>query len=248
MTCEDVVERGLAEDYLLDRLGEDERETFEQHYFECARCFAEVQALRDVQDALRRPAVAASGRFASWGWLAAAALVILSVTAGALLWRGEGRPPQSPSVVTREPGPEAPVTPPAPPVDAQLARVEPPAYEPRRLRSAGANPEFGAGMERYQAGDYATAAAGLASVVTASPTFEPARFYLGASQILSGNPRAALTTLGPIADRADSPFAEEARFLTAKAHLQVGDVAAARRALDRTIELRGEREAEARRI
>ena len=248
MTCNDVVERGLAEDYLLGRLADEERDAFERHYFDCARCFAELQALREVQDVLRREVATASPRIGNWGWLAAAALVMLSVAAGALIWRGAGSAAPSPAVVSREPAAQPPVTPSAPRLDARLARVDPPPYEPRRLRSGSENRDFVAGMERYQAGDYTGAAARLEAAVAADSAFEPARFYLGASQIVAGNPRAAVVTLAPIASRVESPFAEEARFLTAKAHLQAGDVAAATRELDRTIELRGEREAEARRI
>lgn len=253
MTCEDVVERGAAEDYLLDRLTDEEREAFEQHYFTCARCYTEVEALRDVQDALRRSGAPAKSRYVvSWTWLAAAALVVLAVTAAALMWRASRASDSSPAIASREaetpPPAQLSAAPSRPQIDAQLARVEPPAYELRRLRTGGSRPEFVAGMERYQAADYAGALPLLERAVAATPAFEPARFYLGATQLLAGRPQAGARTLAPLAARTDSPFAEEARFLSAKAHLKLGDQAAAVRALDATIELGGEREAEARRI
>lgn len=254
MTCEDVVERGTVEDYLLDRLTDEERDAFEQHYFTCARCHAEVEALRDVQDALRRSsAPAVSRQAASWTWLAAAALVVLAVGAAALMWRAAEEPGgSSPPMASREsetPPPSQPSAPlSAPQIDAQLARVEPPPYEPRRLRTGGSRPEFVAGMERYQAADYAGALPLLERALAGDPAFEPARFYLGATQMLAGRPQAGVRTLEALAARTDSPYAEEARFLSAKAHLNLGEQAAAVRALDATIALRGEREADARRI
>ena len=250
MTCQDVADRDLAEAYLFDRLSEEERDAFERHYFECERCFAEVEALRDVQGALRRPVAGPAQRAANWSWLATAALVILGVAAIALVWRGARSTDQELPVASREAATPASPSPsqPAPRIDAQLARVEPPRYEPRRLRTAGLRPAFVAGMNRYQAADYAGAIPSLQEAVAADRAFEPARFYLGVSQILVGQPQAGIRTLEPIAARRDSPFAEEARFVTAKGHLQLGDVAQAARALDRTIELQGEREAEARRI
>lgn len=251
MTCDDVIARGLAEDYVLGRLGDAERDAFEHHYFECARCFAEVRAIQEVQELLRRPAAAAPARQAfPWVWLAAAAGIVVALSA-ALLWviagPGDSDAPREATIGRPAPSDPQPTTP-APAVIAELARVEPPPYEPRRLRSAAPSREFTAGMARYQAGDHAGAIPLLESAVAADAAFEPARFYLGASQLLAGRAAAAVATLRPLTIGGDSPFAEEARFLTAKAHLQEGDTARAVSALDATIALEGERQAEALRI
>src|SRR3954471_2543235 len=238
MTCTEVDERGLAEAYLLGRLSESERDAYEAHYFECARCYSELQALRDVQDALRATPAAASTR--PWVWAAIAATLMLASSAIAWVALRPGTSGQAPVIATAP----APLSP-----DVQemtrLAAVTPPPYEPRRLRSAEPREAFTSGMAKYRAGDYAGAIPLLERAVAQEPQADDARFYLGASQLLAGNATVAIATLKPIADRQDSPFAEEARFLSAKAHLGARDVSAALADLDRTIALHGAREQEA---
>ena len=253
MQCSEVDERDVAEAYLLGRLSEADRDAYETHYFECARCYSELQALRDVSDSLRatpretgvRPGsfgYGRSGRSAArpWVWAAMAATLILATSALAWVAFRPGARAQAPTVAT------APTAPP-PAVDriAELAIVTAPPYEARQFRNAAPREAFTSGMARYTSGDYAGAIPWLVRAVSADPAAEDARFYLGASQLLSGDAVAALTTLKPIADRAESPYAEEARFLCAKAHLRRRDLRAAGVELDRTIALHGAREQEA---
>ena len=47
----------ILESYLLRRLIEEDRDAFEQHYFECARCFDELQTLQAIRDELPRARV-----------------------------------------------------------------------------------------------------------------------------------------------------------------------------------------------
>jgi tetratricopeptide (TPR) repeat protein len=238
MTCTEVDERGLAEAYLLGRLSESERDAYEAHYFECARCYSELQALRDVQDALRATPAAAPAR--PWVWAAIAATLVLASSAIAWVALRPGTSGQA-SVIATAPAP--------PSLDVQemtrLAAVTPPPYEPRRLRSAEPREAFTSGMAKYRAGDYAGAVPLLERAVAQEPEADDARFYFGASQLLTGNAAAAIATLKRVADREGSPYAEEARFLTAKAHLRGSDVAAAIADLDRTIALHGAREQDA---
>ena len=58
MKCEDVKGRDLIEGYLVGRLDESERESFERHYFECEACFEDLQTFR----ALRSVRVVLIGR------------------------------------------------------------------------------------------------------------------------------------------------------------------------------------------
>jgi TolA-binding protein len=131
---------------------------------------------------------------------------------------------------------------------AQLSRVDPPPYAPSRLRGVGERAAFEAAMARYVAGDLEGAVTGLRPVVRADPSAEDARFYLGASELLTGHAADAIATLLPVANRGDSAYAEEASFLIAKAQLGQGDAASARRALDRTITFDGSRATEAREL
>ncbi|MBN2198304.1 MAG: zf-HC2 domain-containing protein, partial [Candidatus Aminicenantes bacterium] len=40
--------RKLIDDYLLNRLGEDEKNRFEEHFFNCRFCFEELKAREEV--------------------------------------------------------------------------------------------------------------------------------------------------------------------------------------------------------
>lgn len=61
----------------------------------------------------------------------------------------------------------------------------------------------------------------------------------------AGRAADALAELEPLARNPQNALAEAARFYTAYGHLQQGDTDKAIAALDRTIELRGDRDAEA---
>ncbi len=247
MTCNDVEQREIAENYLLGRLDEAEREAFERHYFECARCYSELEALRAVKDVLarhpRRPALPNNRQ-----WLALAAALFLVVSA-VVVWqvarqREQVGAPSSAAVA-------APSRSEHPRHDAEiavLAQVTPPPYTPLRLRGGPERPAFTNGMRSYSSGDFAAAIVPLERAVREEPSAEDARFYLGASYLLTGAPGNAITTLTPLAKDANSSYSEEAQFLVAKAQLQTRDLPAALDALDKTIALHGDREQEARRL
>lgn len=261
MTCEDIIERGIDEDYLLGRLNDAEREEFEQHYFVCDRCYTRLEQLRAVRDALAEPAGtgAVTGTFRrrrEWQWLAAAAALAVAIGA-AWLWRASRTeaPERTQVSATREAPTPAPVPqsvprqqPDLPEEVMRLARVEPPPYSPSRLRGAAPGPResFERGMARYTRRDFVAAIPLLERAAQEDRGAEDARFYLGASYLLAGRQRDAIETWRANASTPASPFVEEARFLTAKAWLQLGDIPQARSALDQTIALRGDREREAR--
>ncbi len=245
MTCTDIETRDIAERYLLGQLDDADRDAFEAHYFECARCYSEVEALRAVRAALARPA-RRSSRATDWPWLAAAAALVLGVSA-ILAWqspRFRVRGPSSEEAAVSTPaGPAAPAR-----TDeiARLAAVTPPPYAPTRFRSGVERAAFEAGMRRYAAQDFAGAIPSLEQAVRESPAAGDARFYLGASYLLVGRVQDAIAGLEPLAAEIRSPYAEEAHFLIAKAHLGAGNVPASLAALDKTIAIRGDREQDAR--
>src|SRR3954468_5324387 len=177
MQCSEVDERDVAEAYLLGRLSEADRDAYETHYFECARCYSELQALRDVSDSLRatpretgvRPGsfgYGRSGRSAArpWVWAAMAATLILATSALAWVAFRPGARAPAPSVAT------APTAPP-PAVDriAELAIVTAPPYEARQFRNAARREAFTSGMAKYRAGDYAGAVPLLERAVAQEP-------------------------------------------------------------------------------
>ena len=79
----------ILERYLAGSLSDEDRDAFEEHYFGCARCFEELQALKAIRDELPR-AVAdfeANPTRGFPGWAPAAALAAAIVLAvGAVLW------------------------------------------------------------------------------------------------------------------------------------------------------------------
>lgn len=260
MTCQDVVDRVIAEDYLLGRLPDPVREEFERHYFDCDRCFAELEALRAVRSELqqrprdRQPAAARRTRFAPH-WVAAAAAILLLTAGGIIAGLGDLiatlRNPPAASNASRAPSPAGPSAAgrPLPEEVQRLARVTPPPASTTQLRSAaGSRPAFRDGMSRYRIGEYTSAIPLLERALRDEPSAEDSRFYLAASQLLTGDARRAVATLMPIADRPESSYAEESRFLIAKAYVQLGDTASATDMLNRTIEMHGEREADAARL
>src|SRR5437667_1484730 len=52
MDCEEVKHADIIKKYLLAELSEPEQDAFEQHYFECADCFDELQTYRALQSEL----------------------------------------------------------------------------------------------------------------------------------------------------------------------------------------------------
>ena len=258
MTCQDVIDRHIAEDYLLGRLADPVREEFERHYFDCGRCFADLEALRAVRAQLerrpreRRAATARRTRFAPH-WVAAAAAILLLMAGGIIAGLGDliatlRRSPAASNASTAPPTAGSPTAGPSPlPEEVQrLARVTPPPASTTQLRSAaGSRVTFREGMSRYRIGDYAAAIPLLERALRDEPSAEDARFYLAASELLIGDARRAIVTLMPIAERPESPYAEESRFLIAKACLQVNDIPSATDMLNRTIAMHGERASEA---
>ena len=259
MNCEQVIKRDVAERYLGGELDQPDQEAFEQHYFECARCFDELETYRALREVLREstqvPAAAptaSSTRF-DWRWGAAAAGVVLAIALGSWLPRTSSAPPDvagtSPAPVAgalpavEQPGPRLPV-----PSLADLAHVLPPGYTPAILRGVqgDAARRFREAMQRYVKGDYAGARAGLVVAARGDPDAPDIAFYLGICFLLTDETAGAVEQLRSTIALGDSPFLEDARFYLAKAHLRRGELQAAASELAKTVELRGDRETEAR--
>ena len=110
MDCDSVAREEIVESYVVGRLSEEDREAFEEHYFECERCFDELRALQIVQAEL--PQADAESAPRTWrpllrwaGGLAAAAVLVVAVG----LWirpTSTGSPPALVNVPTnRKPAP-----------------------------------------------------------------------------------------------------------------------------------------------
>ena len=255
MNCAQVTKEEITEKYLLGRLTEAEQGAFELHFFECERCFEEVESLRMLQTELRRAAPAIRAEASKpgqsvwrWAWAPAAALAVLVISVGWWVWRPRVVPLQPPAVVqvpTPKPAPRASVL-----SLAELAQVRPPQYVPVVLRGAedDATQRFRSAMRHYVRGDYAAAIPGLRAASKLNPQAPDINFFLGICYLLTDQTDAAIKQLRRTAALGDSPYLEETHFYLAKCSLRKGDLRAARNELEKTIRLQGEREDEAREL
>ena len=257
MNCREVEERDVLERYLLERLTEPERDEFEEHYFECASCFSQLQTALTVQTELRHqpPAPApVGGALLSrvWAWTPAFAALALLLVAG--IWWYSARRHQSSQQVSSSPpranpavsGQSRPPSPAAPPLE-ELARVGPPPYTAVVLRGAEdeAHESFRKAMQYYSKGGYANTIPGLRAAVKASPRTASFNFYLGACYLLTDQPDSAIDSFRKTISLGDPAYSELAHFYLAKAYLQKRDVSTAEGELRTTVRLGGSRAAEA---
>jgi tetratricopeptide (TPR) repeat protein len=257
MDCAKVVREEIAERYLMDGLSDEDRIAFEEHYFECARCFEELAALQAIQAELRRPGAEhePSARHSLLRWAPAAGLAAALVIAlGVVVWMREPaiteqpspnrktetlpKPPQPGRVVTPEPSLE------------QLARVDPAQYEPPTLRDVPdeATARFLRGMEHYRKADYANALEDLRGAAQSDPDAAHIQFFLGVTHLMLGQDDAAIQRLRAAVALGDTPFLEDAHFYLAKALLRQKNVNAAQTELKTVVTLNGIRSQEAQQL
>jgi tetratricopeptide (TPR) repeat protein len=264
MQCDQVLRDEIADRYLLDALSEQDREAFEEHFFECARCFDELQALQSIRGGLRQAGSEITARttrpfFSRPSAAALAAAVVLA--AGVAVWLRPTLWPVPPEATkgpsppqVQSPGeqslrqPEGPVV--SGPSLEQLARVEAPRYKPPALRGApdDATTRFQRGMEHYRQADYRRAAVDLRAAAELDPDAAHIRFFLGVTHLMLGQDTAAIDSLRATIALGDSAYLEEAHFYLAKAFLRQKDLAAAEAQLKTLIQLRGSGGDEARRL
>ena len=263
MDCGRVAREEVLESYLVGRLGEEDREAFEEHYFECARCFGDLQTLQAIRGELRQ-ADAEFGdktRRPLLRWVPAAGLAAAIVLAvGVALWMrpvpvGVSETPKPP-LPSRADVPEIPQPRESKPTAApgpsleELARVEAPRYEPLRLRGMPdeATARFLRGMEHYRKADYGGAVADLRAAAELDPDAAHIRFFLGVSHLMLGQDDAAIDGLRATIALGDSAYLEEAHWYLAKAFLRRKDLSAAETQLKKLVELRGSMSGEAGRL
>src|SRR5262245_35007513 len=208
MNCARVAREEVLEGYLLGRLSEADRDAFEEHYFGCDRCFDDLRALQSIRSELQHGGaeVPSSGRYPLFRWVPIG-LAAAAVLAGVALWMRPMLSRPSPEITnpsaSSQPQPEQPrARPPEPNVQPgpsieQLARIEPPRYEPSALRGPldEATQHFQRGMEHYRKADYAKAVDELRAARKLDPDAAHVSFFLGASQLMLGHDDAAVDAL-----------------------------------------------------
>lgn len=237
MNCIEVRNDDTMERYLRGELSEGDSQQFEEHYFSCDDCYESLRDISAVQSELAkdrwavREARTSSGWPGAWTWAWAAALILLAV--GLTFWLRAHEPLGLSEDVL-----------------AELAAIEPPPFEPLSLRGPSEVEEnpFEEAMIPYQEGDYLAAAESLELVVQSQPRDATALFYLGASYLLMDRQEEAIGSLGRVVDLGESRYLSWARLYRAKAHLGLGDVAAARSDLEAVVTGGGELAAQAKDI
>jgi tetratricopeptide (TPR) repeat protein len=250
MDCATVAREEILEGYLVGRLTEEDREAFEEHYFECADCFDDVRSLQAIQGELRQGGgqVQARQRAPSFRWFTAAGLCLIAVPAVLMLWMRPAAPPRSsdksaprpqaqlPDKTTAQPPPLAVASGPS---LEELARVIPPGYEPLKLGDVSdeATTFFQSGMEHYRKADYPRALDDLREAGRLDPDAPHILFFLGISDLMLGHDDAAIARLRETIALGDSPYLDEAHLYLAKAYLRRKDVASAEIHLRSVIDL-----------
>ena len=128
LNCQTVMDEDLIPRFVRGALPPDEAERLEAHCFACDACWTELQtamALNATLEVLPKrevevapAAVGTHWSWQTWGWLAAAATLVVAVGVGTQLMR-HGEPPVAPTQPPAAPGkpvraPAAPVQPAAP--------------------------------------------------------------------------------------------------------------------------------------
>lgn len=255
MTCEQIREDEIGEKYLLQRLGDDDRDTYELHCLACARCFEELERYRALRTQLRMKAAAIRMetadaiplRLAFFRWALAAGLVLVFFGIGYGVWMRRLAPRPVGEAKARSEI-QQPVSPAVPSL-VELARVEPPAYTPIHLRGSvdRADSRFREAMEQYRKGDYREAILGLRAALELDPDLPPAHFFLGISYLMTNQTDLAIEALGKSA-KPDSPFSDQAHFFLAKALIRRNDLELASAQLKGLIDGHSRLEGESRRF
>jgi hypothetical protein len=241
----------FLESYLLGTLPEDDAQRFEEHYFDCPVCLAQVEALQAVSRQLHLAPRRGLRQPLAWpvrvGALAAIAAVLLL---GFFVFHGRRRTDVNLAAAPagHVPSPMGTPQPAHAPSLAvvQLADLALPPFRSSTLRGESSDAHFSAGMEDYTKGDCAQAVKALSEVPSGDRDSRAARFFSGVCRMHEGDLSGASKTLTGVAEAGDSPQQEAALYYLAQLALASNDAPSARRYLARTIALRGDFERRAR--
>lgn len=247
MTCSTVQKDDLVERYLNGKLSGAEREAFEDHYFNCAPCFQELEATRSVRPVLKEisasPALRKPAKKRMWFVAAAAIAATLVLVITVIFKPGSHTLPPKVEIAARVPAqPAAPLL--------ALNEIQPPPFVVNQLRGNESDPAkqaFRDAMEAYPIREWTRTTQALTGVLSTYPDSGDAIYFRAICLLLSGSATKALPEFDRvIALGTATPYEEEARFYRAQALLVDSNASAARAELARVIKMHGEYEAQAR--
>jgi len=251
LNCQEVEMGQFLDRYLAEELTSDEAEAFEQHLFECDRCFPELKLrhaavleLRDHQTSVRRSG-SRPGKphwhMPLWAWAGMAAAVLLGVVLVSLFHQ---KVEEQPVVEKPAAGSGLEQQQLRAEIIGRLGRVDVvPPYLAMTIRGAESNPavqRFRRGMQSYAREDYAGAIGPLREAVNLDAGYQPAIFYLGISYLLEKQPVQAAEELRKVSQQTSSTYRSEALWYLAKAFFQQGEMDKGREQLERLVQLGGE--------
>jgi len=198
MNCDVIAGNALAERYLLGELSPAEQKAYERHYFQCERCFGELQSLQTIQHALQaapRALVAARKDWVwqpRWRWFVGGAVAASIV---ALVFVLQQRPPaREPTAANQLPA----------------AAAAPPDSVTAQDGHAGQAPDAAAGV------DLTAAAAAAAPSASKSPSPVSRRVSALAHLARVVPPRYSASVLRGVSDEATLRFQEGMSAYTAR--------------------------------
>jgi len=247
------------EGYIQGTLPEFEARKFEEHYFDCPVCLAQVQAFQAAAMQLGAkpvevPKIEVPKKPITWpvraAGLGAIAATLLVGYVGVRTMRQSTQHPMAAAVPgAAEPQPvavQAPAAKAATLTVARLADFTLPVFRMSNLRGESRNAEFDEGMKAYTRKDCANAVKNLGQVPAQDADRLAAQFYMGICQLQERELDAASGTLRAVAEAGDSPQQEAALYYLAQLALAREDATVARDYLKQTIALRGDFEEQAR--
>jgi anti-sigma factor RsiW len=252
--CTGTLTDRCLEQYIQGTLPEHEAKLFEEHFFECPSCLAQVEALQAVTLKLGGQPRKAVKAPIPWPVRASALTAIAAMLVLGFFGLKALHRPAQPVVATVPSAPPVPAgrpSQPAPPTLAssaasRLADLTLPAFRMPNLRGQSGDPHFAAGMKAYTLQDCASVVKTLSQVPAQDEDSLAAQFYMGVCQMHLGDLGAASRTLEHVSNAGDSPQQEAALYYLAQGSLERNDADAARHYLSRTVSLHGDFERRAR--
>jgi len=230
------------EEYVAGTLPEAEALSFEEHYFACPVCLAQVEALEAAAGQVRDEPVdlpAAPGRLPvrspiRWPVFAGAlAATIVAAFLGFRIWQQGAAPAQGSSQ-------SQPAMPQRAADLAQMADLALPPFRATTVRGESKKGRFDVGMQAYAAGNCPAAIDALARVPAASERATVAQFYAAACRMKLADYAGAAQGFEAIARAGDSAFQEAAMYYLAQTELARNDAGSARSELEQVVALDGD--------